>query len=261
MPPTLCALLSGVDWRETGYQDVGLPDHQAKIDQAIADGFFSQPDHHVPGLFMSMGNLGSMNAGHVFGMSSTNCASLSQGMVRGRRLVQEYLRFYQKYYDLPKLQLGTTAAMMGIRESRRVICDYRLVLQDFLDEAVFPDEIGRYSYNIDIHANTVGVDDYELFEKEHTTYRYKPGQSYGIPYRTLPVKGFSNLLTAGRSICTDRYMQSSVRVMPGCYITGQAAGTAAAVCALEEMDVHQVPVAEVQKKLKKLGAYLPNFQE
>ena len=63
MPPTLCALLSGVDWRETGYQDVGLPDHQAKIDQAIADGFFSQPDHHVPGLFMSMGNLGSMNAG------------------------------------------------------------------------------------------------------------------------------------------------------------------------------------------------------
>ena len=98
MPPTLCALLSGVDWRETGYQDVGLPDHQAKIDQAIADGFFSQPDHHVPGLFMSMGNLGSMNAGHVFGMSSTNCASLSQGMVRGRRLVQEYLRFYQKYY-------------------------------------------------------------------------------------------------------------------------------------------------------------------
>ena len=58
MPPTLCALLSGVDWRETGYQDVGLPDHQAKIDQAIADGFFSQPDHHVPGLFMSMGNLG-----------------------------------------------------------------------------------------------------------------------------------------------------------------------------------------------------------
>lgn len=261
MPPTLCALLSGVDWRETGYQDVGLPDHQAKIDQAIADGFFSQPDHHVPGLFMSMGNLGSMNAGHVFGMSSTNCASLSQGMVRGRRLVQEYLRFYQKYYDLPKLQLVTTAAMMGIRESRRVICDYRLVLQDFLDEAVFPDEIGRYSYNIDIHANTVGVDDYELFEKEHTTYRYKPGQSYGIPYRTLPVKGFSNLLTAGRSICTDRYMQSSVRVMPGCYITGQAAGTAAAVCALGEMDVHQVPVAEVRKKLKKLGAYLPNFQE
>ena len=135
------------------------------------------------------------------------------------------------------------------------------MLQDFLDEAVFPDEIGRYSYNIDIHANTVGLDDYELFEKEHTTYRYKPGQSYGIPYRTLPVKGFSNLLTAGRSICTDRYMQSSVRVMPGCYITGQAAGTAAAVCALEEMDVHQVPVAEVQKKLKKLGAYLPNFQE
>lgn len=248
MPPTLCALLSGVDWRETGYQDVGLPDHQAKIDQAIADGFFSQPDHHVPGLFMSMGNLGSMNAGHVFGMSSTNCASLSQGMVEARQRMQEYRRYYREYLSgFENAELVISAPQLGIRESRRVICDYRLVLQDFLDEAVFPDEIGRYSYNIDIHANTVGVDDYELFEKEHTTYRYKPGQSYGIPYRTLPVKGFSNLLTAGRSICTDRYMQSSVRVMPGCYITGQAAGTAAAICALEEMDVHQVPVQRFRK--------------
>ena len=138
MPPTLCALLSGVDWRETGYQDVGLPDHQAKIDQAIADGFFSQPDHHVPGLFMSMGNLGSMNAGHVFGMSSTNCASLSQGMVRGRRLVQEYLRFYQKYYDLPKLQLVTTAAMMGIRESRRIQGEYVLGYEELHRPAEIP---------------------------------------------------------------------------------------------------------------------------
>ena len=56
-------------------------------------------------------------------------------------------------------------------------------------------------------------------------------------------------------------MQSSVRVMPGCYITGQAAGTAAAICALGGIDVHQAPVKQVQKQLKKIGAYLPNYKE
>ena len=56
-------------------------------------------------------------------------------------------------------------------------------------------------------------------------------------------------------------MQSSVRVMPGCYITGQAAGTAAAICALENVNVHDAPVKKIQKQLKKLGAYLPNYQE
>lgn len=256
MGSTLCGLWAGIDWEK-----VEGPDSRM-LEKAFEDHVFSQNDLHLPGMWRIAKGIGGSNVGHVFGVDGTDSDSLTEGMVEARQRMQEYRRYYREYLSgFENAELVISAPQLGIRESRRVICDYRLVLQDFLDEAVFPDEIGRYSYNIDIHANTVGLDDYELFEKEHTTYRYKPGQSYGIPYRTLPVKGFSNLLTAGRSICTDRYMQSSVRVMPGCYITGQAAGTAAAVCALGEMDVHQVPVAEVQKKLKKLGAYLPNFQE
>lgn len=62
-------------------------------------------------------------------------------------------------------------------------------------------------------------------------------------------------------ICTDRHMQSSIRVMPGCYITGQAAGMAAAVlCAAHSNNVHSIDVHELQQKLVQFGAYLPNFK-
>ena len=77
----------------------------------------------------------------------------------------------------------------------------------------------------------------------------------------LTVKGFDNLLVAGRCISTDRYMQSSVRVMPGCYITGQAAGIAAAVSIDEKTGVHSADAHEIQKRLKRLGAWLPNYKD
>ena len=256
MGSTLCGLWTGIQW-----ENVVSPDSRM-LEQAFKDQVFSQNDLHLPGMWPIAKGVGGSNTGHVFGVDGTDADSLTKGMVEARKRMQEYRRYYREYLSgFENAELVCSAPQLGIRESRRVVCDYRLVLQDFLDQAVFPDEIGRYSYNIDIHANTVGLDDYELFEKEHTTYRYKVGESYGIPYRTLPVKGFSNLLTAGRCICSDRYMQSSVRVMPGCYITGQAAGTAAAICALENVNVHDAPVKKIQKQLKKLGAYLPNYQE
>ena len=67
-----------------------------------------------------------------------------------------------------------------------------------------------------------------------------------------------NVLVAGRCISTDRYVQSSIRVMPGCFITGQAIGVAAAIAVNQGCDARDVPVAELQGRLRATGAYLPN---
>ena len=136
--------------------------------------------------------------------------------------------------------------------------DYKLSLDDFKNRAAFDDEIGRYCYPVDIHSPTNDKAGYEKFKRDYDSLRYKQGESYGIPYRALTVKGFDNLLVAGRCISTDRYMQSSVRVMPGCFITGQAAGAAAALAAVKDGDVRALDVKALQKRLKELGAYLPN---
>ena len=64
-----------------------------------------------------------------------------------------------------------------------------------------------------------------------------------------------NALTAGRCMGTDRQMEASIRVMPGCFITGEAAGTAATM-ALPSGEVRTVNPKKLQKKLAENGAYL-----
>ena len=88
--------------------------------------------------------------------------------------------------------------------------------------------------------------------------RYKPGESYGIPYRILVPKDLLNVYVAGRCASTDKKMQSSIRVMPACFIMGQAAGTAAAIAVKNNFDTRGIDITELQRELKNIGAYLPN---
>ena len=150
--------------------------------------------------------------------------------------------------------------MMGVRETRRVCGDYVMTLADYMKRAVFPDEIGRYAYPIDIHPSSADKAAYERHREEFDRlYRYGKGESYGIPYRILCARGVKNLLVAGRCVSVDQKVQASIRVMPACYLTGQAAGFAAAqAVAKTSGDVHAVDVCALQTTLKDFGAYLPN---
>jgi hypothetical protein len=152
-----------------------------------------------------------------------------------------------------------TGSLLGIRETRRITGDYVLNLQDYLKRAVFDDEIGRYAYPIDNHPTKPGAETYEQHRKEFDEqFRYKTGESYGIPYRTLTPKGLENSLVAGRCVSADRMVHGSIRVMPGCFITGQAVGVAAAMAAAKDGLTHQVDVKDLQQRLKRLGGFLPN---
>ena len=99
---------------------------------------------------------------------------------------------------------------------------------------------------------------FDAYEEEFTqTMVYSVGESYGIPYRILTPSKLSNVLTAGRCVSTDRQMQASIRVMPGCYITGQAAGAAATLCT-ETQDTRKVNISELKDKITKTGGILFN---
>ena len=255
MPPTLCSLFANVDFARRV-----LPDDRRLAD-AFAAGVFSKEDRHLPGMFIvdeKMG-IGGGNIGHVYGVDPTNDASLTKAMVEGRRLLAEYERYYKEYLvGFESMTLVQTGAALGVRESRRIRCDYTLCEKDFLDRAVFDDEIGRYCYPIDIHRNATDEAEYARFLEEYIRkYRYEAGESYGIPLRSLIPVSFDNALVAGRCIGTDRPMQATERVMPGCFITGQAAGAAAAAAAMKK-DVRSADVRTVQRILRQQDAYLPN---
>lgn len=261
MPGTLCSLWSDIDWetwrenRPKGPQPDG---HM--LEKAFADGVFTVRDEHLTGMCQLGETLGAGNIGHTFDVDATDEVSLTKALVWGRKSMKEFERYYREYLKgFEKARVIATGSLLGVRETRRIIGDYMLKLEDYKRRATFPDEIGRYAYSIDIHPLRPGKDTYEQHRKEFDeVFRYGKGESYGIPYRILTPRGLDNVLVAGRCVSADQPVHGSIRVMPGCFITGQAAGIAAAMSAQQNISTHRVDVKDLQRRLKAFGAYLPN---
>ncbi|UCE99259.1 MAG: FAD-dependent oxidoreductase [Planctomycetota bacterium] len=259
---TLCSIWSGVDWdkaRKAGMYGKWPLGQSDKLKQAINDGIFTVKDPHLPGIWLNGRTQGGGNIGHAFGVDGTDERSITKALLQERKKLLEYQRYYKEYNPgFENIELAATGTLLGIRETRRIIGDYVLNLEDYTNCADFPDEIGRYNNEIDIHASSVDANEQQRMQKLFAKSSYKQGESYGIPYRALTPKGLENVLVAGRCISTDRYVHGSIRVMPGCMITGQAAGAAAALAAAKKTNTRAINVKDLQKNLKNLGAFLPN---
>lgn len=258
MPGTLCSLWADVDLQK--YWEAKIGPQNRRIEEAYKAGVFTYCDKHLPGMWNVAPGIGGGNIGHTFDVDATDERSLTKALIWGRQLLTEYERYYKEYLvGFERMRLVATGALLGVRETRRIMGDYVLCLNDFKRRAVFADEIGRYSYPVDIHVSRPNDEqEYKRFEKEFAEMRYQQGESYGIPYRCLVPRGLRNVLVAGRCVSTDRSLQASIRVMPGCYLTGQAAGLAAALAARQTGDVRSVAIGELQQGLRRAGAYLPN---
>jgi hypothetical protein len=104
------------------------------------------------------------------------------------------------------------------REGRRIRGEYMLTADDVLAAHKFPDGVVKNAWPIEFWDQAKG-----------TSYQYVPsGDYYEIPFRCLTVKGFSNLLTAGRCISVTHEALGSTRVMGACLALGEQAGKAAA---------------------------------
>ena len=256
MPGTLCSSWDNVDWKK--FRACGKRPRDFLF-KAFDDGIFRTKDPHHPGMWRIGEHWAGGNIGHTFGLDSTDEKSLTEALIEGRQQLPEFENFYRNYVPgFENIELMASGSLLGIRESRRITGDYVLNLEDFVNCGSFDDEIGRYCYPVDIHISNPCKEDYAKFEKEHKTFCCEKGESYGIPYRILTPEKLKNVLVAGRCVSSDRYVQSSIRVMPGCFITGQAAGTAAALASAENLDARQISITNLREKLIDIGAYLPD---
>lgn len=251
MPPTLCSSWGGIDVER---YNAGIV--EAKLEDAFRDKVFTFEDRHLSGFGVRPGGYAGGNIGHIFDTDPLDPESVTAAMVWGRKSMLEYIRFYNNYVPgCEKATLVGTGSILGVRESRRIVCDYMLNVNDFRARASFDDEVGRYNYPVDIHIMNTDPEELKRFEEEYATMRYKKGESYGIPLRSLIPASFSNVFVSGRCMGTDRQMEASIRVQPGCYIVGQAAGTAAAL-AVDKQDARSVDAQVLQRELLKGGAWL-----
>ena len=84
----------------------------------------------------------------------------------------------------------------------------------------------------------------------------KPRGFNQLPYRMIVPLGVENLLVAGRCASMTHEGQSSARVTGPCFIMGQAAGTAAALCLGSGVSPRSLEVGLLQQTLERDGAYL-----
>jgi glycine/D-amino acid oxidase-like deaminating enzyme len=183
----------------------------------------------------------SVNMTRVVDIDPLDPDDLTRAEVEARAQTMELLAFFRR--DVPgfaNARIAATAAQIGIRESRRIVGAYTLTRDDVLAARTFEDAVARSAYPIDIH-NPSG--------SGTTTFRLPPGASYEIPYRCMVPQDTQGLLVAGRCISTTHEALASTRLTPTVMTLGQAAGTAAAMCAGRAVEPRDVPYAELREQL------------
>jgi len=261
-PATHCFILGNVDdYAYLNGQNLHADNPASPIHAVFQSGAYPGiPDTHLCNNLVAPRAVG-FNAGHLWGVDNTDTFTVSNAMIEGRKMAAAYRDMLAAVQPAAfgNAFVMSTGTLIGTRESRRIIGDYVLTAEDYIERKSFGDEICRNSYFLDIHGTKTEQQSGTGSSLSITL--YGPGESHGIPYRCLTPKGLRNVLVAGRSISCDRRVLGSVRVMPVCLAMGEAAGLAAALAAGQaENDVHAVDVAALRKRLKEEGTYLPDIE-
>jgi len=166
-------------------------------------------------------------------LSAIDPDDLSYAQTTLRQKLVQSLAFYRDnvpgYGDARILSF---APQLGVRESRRIAGLYEIKRHDLETSRTFPDAIGSAG---------LGVLD---------------NRPYQIPYRSLVPRGLDGLLVAGRCISADHWSQQAIRLIPAAMVSGQAAGTAAALCALGNTQPRSLETSDLRTQLSADGVIL-----
>ncbi|SRR6266545_4280790 len=182
-------------------------------------------------------------------IDGTDAGELSTGEIEGRRQALAFFEFLRRAAPgFGDAYIVDIPPQIGIRETRRITGRYQLTGADVTACASFPDSIGVNGWPIENHV------------AGDVLWQWPPiPQSRGfnhLPYRMLLPVGVRNLLVAGRCASMTHDGQSAARVSGGCFVMGEAAGTAAHLALASGRDVAEIAVHHLQAILEQDGAYL-----
>lgn len=208
-------------------------------------GFFIMPKgDRILAHFQHSSQVGNVDCTDVRDISRAEAECREQDVIA--------FKFFKKYVPgFENVYITRVCPEVRIRETRRIMGDYKLVQDDVANARKFDDVIGKSAFTAGAkHA----VGDAAL-ALQHIVYP-KDGGSTDIPYRCLVVKGLENFLVAGKAISTDR--ASYHRFLQETIVTGQAAGVAAALCVKHGITPREMEkdVSALQQVLQEQGAIL-----
>ena len=197
-----------------------------------------------------------INALIIFGVDPMSEESKANGIARAQKELEYIVPYVREHFiGFENVELVGTAEQLYIRESRHIIGEYQLTIDDVLENRDQWDKIAIVAYPADIQP-TAG--------QTYGTVVGSPDR-YAIPFRSIVPLNVDNLLVIGRSASYTSLAAGSARVIPVGMAEGEAAGVASAYSLAQQVSFRDMTadtdaIADVQKTLKKQGAYLDDFE-
>jgi hypothetical protein len=173
-------------------------------------------------------------------VSPTNRDEVAKAELEIRRRMAKAVEIFRQYVPgCENAFMARTSPRLCIRRGRLIACDYDISLSDVLEGRHFDDEVMVYG-----------------FHDSAPRLQIAKGGTYGLPYRALCVKGIENLYACGMMITSDHEAHMSTRNTVCCMGQGQAAGTAAALCAAKNLGTYDLKYPALREALTRAGVYL-----
>jgi 2-polyprenyl-6-methoxyphenol hydroxylase-like FAD-dependent oxidoreductase len=167
------------------------------------------------------------------GFSPLDVDDQTEVEVRSHRLMAAHLDFYRQ--NAPGFEnafLMLSAPQLGVRHARRLVGVKKMLRAHWPAGEAFDDEIGVTPCVSPKFPNV------------------------SIPYGCLVPERLDGLVACGRHIACDPNTHGFMREIPQCWVTGQAAGAAAALAADRDVAPRAVDIRELQALLSQQGAHL-----
>ncbi len=167
------------------------------------------------------------------GYSALDVDDLTTVEVKSHRAMANHLDFYKAHAPgFEDAFLMLSAPQIGVRHARRLTGVDAVLRSRWSDGVPLPTEIG-------------------------VTPAVSPKfPNISIPYGALVPETLDGLLACGRHISCDRNSHGFMREIPQCWITGQAAGAAAALAVAAGVQPRDVDIDALQSALLAQGVYL-----
>ena len=167
------------------------------------------------------------------GLSGLDIDDMTEVEIRSHRFMATHCNFFRQnapgFENAYMLQSGS---QLGVRHTRRLKGAGKLTRAQWPEGMVLAGEIGVSP---------------------------SPSPKFpviSVPYDALVPARLDGLLACGRHVSSDASSHGFMREIPQCWLTGQAAGAAAAVAANAGVQPRAVNVGEVQAALRKQGVFI-----
>jgi len=196
----------------------------------------------------------TVNSARVYGIDGTSMWDVTRGDIESRRQNKLLLAFMKK--RIPGCRSAYvigSSSMLGVRETRRILGEY-LLADDELGEMTYATSVARlWKYMVKgFEGHSPDGREGAVDDAENRALG-RPLRWFEIPYGVLVPKKVEGLTVAGRIISQTHQADAWTRGQYCCMVTGQAAGTAAALAALQNTVPRRLDVPALQQALINQG--------